>query len=69
MDLHNFDARNPNIINVKPRILEDTRWLQPVANLWTKSAQKWVVLNEQMLNYDGQPPDFSKLFERFRDQS
>ncbi|WP_413159976.1 GFA family protein [Capilliphycus salinus ALCB114379] len=66
--LFHSPARNPQIINVKPGTLDDTRWLQPVANLWTRSAQKWVVLNEQMLNYDEQPPDFSQLFERFRDR-
>lgn len=59
-------ARNPAITNVKPGTLDDTRWLKPAGNLWTRSGQKWVVLNEQMLNYEGQPADFDLLFERFR---
>lgn len=67
--LFHFPARNPNIINVKPGTLDDTRWLQPVGNLWTRSAQKWVILSDQMLNYEAQPQDYSELFERFYDQS
>lgn len=67
--LFHSPARNPKIINVKPGTLDDTRWLQPVGNLWTQSAQKWVVLSENMLNYPAQPQDYSQLFERFHDQS
>lgn len=58
-------TRNPKITNVKPGTLDDTSWLKPVGNLWTRSSQKWVNLNEQMLNYEGQPRDFVQLFERF----
>ncbi len=59
-------ARNSKITNVKPGTLDDTSWLKPVGNLWTQSSQKWVVHSEQMLNYKGQPSDFSQLFERFK---
>ena len=58
-------TRNPKITNIKPGTLDDTSWLKPVGNLWTRSSQKWVTLNEQMLNYEGQPKDFIQLFERF----
>lgn len=63
--LFHAPARNPKIINVKPGTLDDTGWLKPVGNLWTQSAQKWVVINEQMLNYERQPSDYSVLFEQF----
>ncbi|MBW4489477.1 MAG: GFA family protein [Trichocoleus desertorum ATA4-8-CV12] len=58
-------ARNAKITNVKAGTLDDTSWLKPVGNLWTQSSQKWVILSEQMLNYEAQPSDFSQLFERF----
>lgn len=58
-------TRNPKITNIKPGTLDDTSWLKPVGNLWTESSQKWVTLNEQMLNYEGQPKDFVQLFESF----
>lgn len=59
-------ARNPKITNVKPGTLDDTSWLQPVGNLWTRSAQRWVHISEHMLNYEGQPDDFSQLFEQWK---
>jgi hypothetical protein len=58
-------TRNPKITNIKPGTLDDTSWLKPVGNLWTRSSQKWVVLSEQMLNYEEQPRDFVQLFEQF----
>lgn len=61
-------ARNSKITNIKPGTLDDTSWLRPVGNLWTRSSQKWVTLNEQMLNYKAQPSNFNQLFERFRMQ-
>jgi hypothetical protein len=59
-------SRNSKITNIKPGTLDDTSWLNPVGNLWTRSAQKWVVLSEQMLNYEAQPSDFRQLFEQFK---
>ena len=58
-------ARNPNITNIKPGTLDDTSELKPVGNIWTRSAQKWVVLSETMLNYEAQPDSFDRLFEEF----
>lgn len=59
-------ARNSEITNVKPGTLDDTNWLKPVGNLWTRSAQKWVIMSEQMINYEAQPSDFTELFEQFQ---
>ena len=59
-------ARNTKITNVKSGTLDDTSWLKPVGNLWTGSGQKWIVLSEQMLNYEAQPSDFTQLFKQFQ---
>jgi hypothetical protein len=48
-------TRNPHITNIKPGTLDDTSWLRPVGNLWTRNAQPWVHCNAEMLNYEGQP--------------
>jgi hypothetical protein len=64
--LFHYPARNAEITNIKPGTLDDTSWLQPVGNLWTRRAQKWVVMDEQMLNYEAQPRDFTDLFEQFQ---
>ncbi|MBW4663065.1 MAG: GFA family protein [Chroococcus sp. CMT-3BRIN-NPC107] len=57
-------ARNPQITNLKPGTLDDTSWLKPVGNLWTRSSQKWVIFNEHQLNYEVQPSDFTQLFKQ-----
>ena len=60
-------TRNPNITNVKPGTLDDTSWLRPVGNLWTRSAQSWINCSEAMLNYQTQPTpsEYSQLLEKF----
>ena len=62
-------ARNPQITNVKPGTLDDTSQLQPIGNLWTASAQKWVVISEQMQNYLGQPDSQTALHDRWRNRT
>jgi hypothetical protein len=59
-------SRNSKITNVKPGTLDDTSWLKPVGNVWTQSAQKWIVFNEETINYEAQPSDFTQLFDRFK---
>ncbi len=61
-------ARNPKITNLKPGTLDDTSWLKPVGNLWAGSSQKWVVLDEKLLNYEAQPEDFTQLFEQYQEE-
>ena len=60
-------SRNPAIINLKPGTLDDTSWLQAIGNLWTQRAQPWVTLNDEMLNYTGQPTpeEFERLYAIF----
>lgn len=60
-------SRNNKIINVKPGTLDDTSWLMPVGHLWLGSAQEWFTPPEDALRYQGQPPNFDDLFERFKD--
>jgi len=60
-------SRNPAIVNIKPGTLDDTSWLQSIGNLWTQRAQPWVTLNDEMLNYPGQPTpeEFEQLYATF----
>ncbi len=50
-------------LSIKPGTLNDTRALHPVAHIWTASKQPWVVLDEAVLQYPGNPPDFAPLVE------
>jgi hypothetical protein len=56
----------PEITIVKPGTLEDTRWLDPVGHIWTRSAQPWVDLGNDLVLYEAQPPDLSRLIEAWR---
>jgi hypothetical protein len=59
---------NPDTINVKPGTLDNTSWLRPVGNVWTRNAQSWVIISDQLLNYDGQPEDMRPLREKWTQQ-
>lgn len=59
---------NQQTINVKAGTLDDTSWLRPVGNIWTSSAQPWVTISGSMLNYDGQPDDVCRLWEKWTQQ-
>ncbi len=50
-------------LSIKPGTLNDTRALRPVAHIWTASKQPWVQLDEAVLQYPGNPPDFAPLVQ------
>ncbi|PZD71825.1 hypothetical protein C1752_04527 [Acaryochloris thomasi RCC1774] len=60
-------TRNPQITNIKPGTLDDTRELRAVGNLWIRSAQPWIHCSEETLNYQGQPTpeEYSQLLDKF----
>jgi hypothetical protein len=60
--------RNPRASIVKPGTLDDTSWLKPVGHIWTKSAQSWVRIPNDTVNYEAQPPDLSRLIEAWQAQ-
>ena len=62
--LHGKDTR-PEYVNIKPGTLDDTRWLQPVAQIWTSRAQSWVDLGDQLLSYPAQPPQSDAMWARW----
>jgi hypothetical protein len=40
--------------NLRAGTLDDTRWVRPVAQFWTSSAQPWAIV-PGILGYEGQP--------------
>ena len=62
---HNPHA-NAAITIVKPGTLDDTTWLDPVGHIWTGSAQAWVPIPADTVNYPAQPPDFSRLVDAWQ---
>jgi hypothetical protein len=47
----------PQVVNVEPGTLDDTTWLRPVAHIWTRSAQPWVLIPPGTLTFEAQPVD------------
>lgn len=59
--LFHATTRRPDHMNIKPGTLDDTRWLKPVAHVWTRSAQPWVRIPDGMLTFPAQPPSHDPL--------
>jgi hypothetical protein len=55
----------PQVMNVKPGTLDDTRGLTPVAHIWLRSAQPWVNIPEGAMRFEGQPEDYAPLVAAF----
>jgi hypothetical protein len=55
-------------LSIKPGSLNNTRNLRPVAHIWTASKQPWVVLDDAVLQYPGNPPDYAPLVQAWHDQ-
>lgn len=60
--LAHLPTRDDRLVNVKPGTLDDARWVRAVGHLWTRSAQPWVDVPNDVLRYDGQPADFEALY-------
>jgi hypothetical protein len=54
-------TRAPLLAILRPGTLDDTSWLMPVGHIWTDSAQPWVPIPADTVNYPRQPPDNSAL--------
>lgn len=57
------------VLSVRSGTLDDTSWVEPVGEIWTRSAQPWVDLSSGgRLRSEGQPTDYGPFVERFRSQ-
>jgi len=55
-----------DLLTVRPGTLDDHGWLQPIAHIWTKSAQSWVEIPAGVLRYEGNPTDPLELVRAWR---
>jgi hypothetical protein len=56
-------THNRATLNVKAGTLDDPNWLRPIGNIWTSSAQPWVTIADDLLNYLGQPENTDGLWK------
>ena len=56
------------ILSVRSGTLDDTTWVEPVGDIWTKSAQPWVTFSDDRIRTEEQPRDYAPFIERFQRQ-
>lgn len=54
------------VLSLRAGTFDDTSWVEPVGDIWTKSAQGWVTFRG--LTAEGQPNDYGPFAEAFRAQ-
>ena len=62
--LYHSSSLGPDYLHLKPGTLDDTSWLEPVAQVWTKSVQPWLKLANELVSYPGQPDSIAALIKR-----
>ncbi len=53
-------------LSLRAGTFDDTSWIEPVGDIWTKSAQPWVKLGA--LTVEGQPKDYGPFVAAYRAQ-
>ncbi len=61
-------SANDTISVLKPGTLDDTRWLVPVGHIWTGSAQPWVSIPKDGVNFEGHP-EVPRLIEAWQNRT
>jgi hypothetical protein len=41
--------------------LDDTSWVEPVGDIWTRSAQSWVAPSHDRIRFERQPTNYASL--------
>ena len=55
------------ILSVRSGTLDDSSWVEPVGDIWTRSALPWALTGDR-LRTEQQPTDYAPFVERFRAQ-
>ena len=56
----------PGYWHLKPGTLDDTAWLDPVAEVWTESAQPWLHFSDRLLSFAREPDDIPAIQARWQ---
>lgn len=59
----------PEMRNLEAGTLDDTSWFRPVAHIWTRSAQPWIQIPDDVLNYAKQPKDRGPMLRAWQARS
>ncbi|MFN8644964.1 MAG: thiamine phosphate synthase [Candidatus Binatia bacterium] len=56
------------VLSVRSGTLDDRSWVEPVGDIWIRSAQPWVPRSAERLQVEQQPTDYAPFLERFQRQ-
>lgn len=56
------------VLSVRSGTLDDTSWIEPVADIWTRSAQPWVTFPPGRIRAEQQPADYAAFVTAFQAQ-
>lgn len=59
-------APSIGMLSLRAGTFDDTSWVEPVGDIWTKSAQGWLTFRG--LTAEGQPKDYTPFVEAYRAQ-
>ncbi|MEQ1930545.1 MAG: GFA family protein [Parvularculaceae bacterium] len=62
----NGQTPSVGVLSLRAGTFDDTSWVEPVGDIWTKSAQPWVRFGA--LTSEGQPKDYAPFVESYRAQ-
>jgi hypothetical protein len=62
----NGQVPSMGVLSLRAGTFDDTSWVEPVGDIWTRSAQPWVRFGP--LTAERQPKDYSQFVEHFRAQ-
>lgn len=64
----NGQAPSRGVLSLRSGTLDDTSWVQPAGDTWTRSAQPWVRFVENGLRYEKGPEDYASIAAAFKAQ-
>ncbi len=56
----------PEVVALQAGTLDDASWLEPIAHIWTSSAQPWIEIPTNGRRYEKQPPDNLELVRAWK---
>jgi hypothetical protein len=64
-------SRVSGLAVLEPGTLDDTSWLRPVGHIWTRSAQPWIQISKDALNFpeDPQQDEWLDLVRAWKNRS
>lgn len=64
----NGQAPTNGILSLRTGTLDDRSWVEPVGDIWVRSAQPWIVIPPERIRVDRQPQDYAPFVAAFRAQ-